>query len=455
MLKKELLVIGIIFLISAVSGFQAEIESQETPATPENPVALDIQIENTAEETKTYRPDLVNNRYEFLYIPSRTLTVPTGEQGTLTLTATPGQDVLSGNYEYNLKVEETETSESKTITDYIRVSREDDLQLVRTSTDSDIYTPGQNIELETEIKNYGTRSYQNYNITAELFNQTKTQEGLDITRDSERRYTHEFSTTNKTEKGEHSIRIKLEETDGERKLGEKTIEIDEQPVIETQTETTNRLISATESKKITNNGNAPGNYTIETNLNPFLAPITQFNHEPVQTENNGSQQTVYEHQFYIEPSQEQTLDKTVQYWKPATALVILVGLLVTISKLREDVTFQKEAKANGDHIKIRLEIQNNSNQPIENLVIKDSVPNIAKVKEDFPMAKPKIRKKNEGTELTWTIDELEPSGQRIIEYQIKPVVEVEEGATLKPAEIKRDNQTVQKTDEIETEFKPK
>lgn len=454
MLKKEILVIAIILFVSTAYGFQVQIDGQDRAATPENPLEIDVNVENTADEPRTYRPDLINNRYGFLYIPSTTQTVQPGNQTTFTLSASPGNDVLNDNYQYNIKIDEQETGNSQTITNYVSVDRENDLQLVYTNTDQASYEPGDQIALETEVKNYGTRSYTDYNITAKTLNQTNTEEGLDITREAERRYTHRFQTNNRTPPGSQKITIILEKDGEETTIGERQIEISEKPIIETETQTSNQLIRSTETKKITNTGNSETTHTIETSLNPFLEPITTFNIEQEEVE-NGEQETKFTHTLKVEPGEEKSLIKTVRYWIPATALILLVGMVATISKLREDISFKKQTELhdNGD-IKVQLEINNNTGKKISDIEIEDYIPNIAKVNEEFPTAKPKIRKKKEGTQLTWTIEELEPNSQRLITYKITPVVEVEEGATLDPAELKKQGETIQKTKEKETKFKP-
>lgn len=453
MLKKATLVTLIILTISTASGFQMQIKEQAQPATPQQGSTINIQVENTADQTRTYKPDLLNNRYQFLYIASQTQKIPPGQKENFTITVTPGETVLNGNYEYNMKITEQETGISKIETGIANVERQNDLQLVYTNTNQENYQPGETITLEAEIKNYGTRTIQNYNITAQTLNQTQTKKGLDINRRAERRYSFRFPTKNQTPPGNHEIQLTLQRNNQKQQLGTETINIEEKPIIKVKESTSNRLISSTTTKTITNEGNTPKNHTIRTQLNPFLEPITTFNHQPTQTENKESQIT-YTHTLEVKPGETQQLQTTTQYWKPAAALIILIGLIALISNLREDIKFQKTAKSSENGIKVQIEIENNSNQLIENLKIKDSVPNIAKVEENFPMAKPKIRKKSEGTELTWEIDELEPSSQRVLEYTIKPVVEVEEGAKLTKAKLYKNDQKIKESKEIETTFKP-
>jgi len=51
------------------------------------------------------------------------------------------------------------------------------------------------------------------------------------------------------------------------------------------------------------------------------------------------------------------------------------------------------------------------------------------------MAKPEIRKKRDGTQLTWNIEKLEPGDQLVFEYKMQPKVEVEGGITLNSTKV--------------------
>ena len=70
------------------------------------------------------------------------------------------------------------------------------------------------------------------------------------------------------------------------------------------------------------------------------------------------------------------------------------------------------------------------------------------------MAKPVIRKTNNGTRLTLDIEELESGDQRVFEYNIKPLVEVEEGITLPKAELEVEGKRVAASERVDARFRP-
>jgi len=120
-----------------------------------------------------------------------------------------------------------------------------------------------------------------------------------------------------------------------------------------------------------------------------------------------------------------------------------------------DVSFEKHvAKSEDGEITINIEIENNSSTAIEDLKVKDFIPNIAQVEKTFEFAKPSIRTKNEGTELTWDLDVLEPGDQRVLEYKIRPQIEVEGEVTLPGAELLNEGEQEKKTRDLDTGFHP-
>jgi hypothetical protein len=105
-------------------------------------------------------------------------------------------------------------------------------------------------------------------------------------------------------------------------------------------------------------------------------------------------------------------------------------------------------------LNVTIEVENSSSQSFEDVLLEDFIPNIAGLHNKFDMADPEVKQTDEGAELRWWINDLEPGDQRIFKYSIKPKVEVEEGVELEPAILKNGEKVLDKTKEISAEFKP-
>ena len=78
----------------------------------------------------------------------------------------------------------------------------------------------------------------------------------------------------------------------------------------------------------------------------------------------------------------------------------------------------------GKEIPMLVEVKNSTIHEIKNVVVKDTVPGIAKLVERFDTMKPELKKSESGVEMTWKIKSLQPLEERVLTYKIKPVVEV-------------------------------
>lgn len=78
----------------------------------------------------------------------------------------------------------------------------------------------------------------------------------------------------------------------------------------------------------------------------------------------------------------------------------------------------------GKEMLISLEVRNPTIHEIKNVVVKDFISPIAVVVEKFDTVKPKITRREAGTDLEWKFRSLKPREERILTYRIKPVVEI-------------------------------
>ena len=64
----------------------------------------------------------------------------------------------------------------------------------------------------------------------------------------------------------------------------------------------------------------------------------------------------------------------------------------------------------------------NAGKKITNVVLKDEVSALFTLVKKFDTVEPAIKHQEDTTELVWSLPSIEPGDQRIIHYQLKPVV---------------------------------
>jgi hypothetical protein len=139
---------------------------------------------------------------------------------------------------------------------------------------------------------------------------------------------------------------------------------------------------------------------------------------------------------------------------PATALLGIIAALAGLRKLRNTVKIQKTAEKTASGLKVSIEVENISDRTFRDVKVNDFVPDIASVEKNFEMASPTVRETNDGTKLEWSLEDLEPGDQRVLQYTIRPKVEVEEGVELPRAELKEGDKVLKKSKEFTSEFNP-
>ncbi len=128
----------------------------------------------------------------------------------------------------------------------------------------------------------------------------------------------------------------------------------------------------------------------------------------------------------LNPQEALQIVYRVQYW-PLIAegllIAVLIGVFMFFGWSRLNVpAFNKKVETgkDGSYTTV-LEIRN-AGKKITNVVIRDEVSPLFKVKDEFETVKPAVKHKEDTTELVWSLPVIEPGDHRIIHYRVTPLV---------------------------------
>lgn len=179
-----------------------------------------------------------------------------------------------------------------------------------------------------------------------------------------------------------------------------------------------------------NEGNVPSSdFYVSESIPSFATPFFFPQIEP-DVKENVDNRVVYKWLVVsLAPGQEKTITYSVSIWN---ALLIIFGLgVVTYYVFMQTfaVSINKKHSYSGPltkerEISIFLEIKNHSRHEIKEILVRDFVPGVATVVERFDTLRPTLRKVTGGTELIWTLDSLRPGEERVVNYRIRPVVNI-------------------------------
>ncbi|MBW3003827.1 hypothetical protein KY337_04645 [Candidatus Woesearchaeota archaeon] len=131
----------------------------------------------------------------------------------------------------------------------------------------------------------------------------------------------------------------------------------------------------------------------------------------------------------LAPTETFSVTVTTDYRWLLIVIIVIVVLLVYLKIMKAPVLISKSAKnierkeGGISEMKVSVNVKNNSNKMLENVEIRDIVPNIAELHKDFEVGTlaptRTFKNKSGNTVVKWDIDDLDPHEERIISYKIK------------------------------------
>jgi len=448
MYRKIFLLALIIGLASAVSA-DLQIEEVDRTATTDEPAKFLITVENNFDTERRFSIGSIRSPEGSFRYNGSTVISP-GEKEVFHLEARSGEYTVRGNYRFTVNFR-AGSQHIGSVQDYFRADSESDIRIRSLSLENENVQPGESVNAELELLNIAPRRVP-YSLNASFNDQTTSREG-DMSSGTERTLDLNFDVDESASPGEKRLEVDIFSDNSPQTSYARTVNIGEVQNYSLEENTYNRLIESTNTVTVSNTGNTQLDTEINRTIPRYLEPLTSFSEPYDRYEEEGSQNTYY-WDVKIDQGNQYDIGYTVRYWPPLLLLAFIFAGLIGLRKFKTPVKFNKKVKEDNEGLKVHLEVENHSSRELENLEVKDFVPNVASVGDNFPMARPVVRKTSNGTRLNWDLKTMKPGEKRVMEYSIKPVVEVEEGVVLEAAELQEDGEKIAETNEVKTGFKP-
>jgi hypothetical protein len=452
---KILFIVFLVIFAGSVSAFPADLKVVDRTASVENPAVFNITVENDYTVQDRFRisslqsPPVSSNWFDYEY----SKTIESGEKDTFRVEVTPEENSIQQNYAFTVNLRSLRNDEAVKLDSFVTVVNKYDLKITSFEISDSQVKPAETVEISATVQNTESESLDNFTVKAEGFNSTVEKTGAVLGAGDSIRYNFELDVPERSSPGDETIELSIYNNGEKSQSSSQTVNVEEVEEVEQTSQEEDRLLSKTETVTLENKGNVEVERTIERALPVYLDPLANFQPLPDETETEAAQQN-YNWNMNLQPGESKKITYTVDY-TPALGFVALLFLgVLGFKKLQTDLKVSKTTKNVDGKTKIRIELQNNSSKALTDLKVKDFVPDIAEVSKQFEMAKPVVAKTSSGTRLEWEIDNLQPGEQRVFEYRIKPLVEVEGGVNLDSAEIIRDGKKIKETSEINVKFQP-
>jgi len=457
---KKLTTIFLILLLTltmASAAFELSVESVKDRIKQGDTAEVKLTLTNTGSAAALFqleKPAKWRLKSEPLSDYFSGISVAAGESKTTNLFMTPESDLMIGVYAVDLKITESATNETQTVSPRIYVESGEKVDYVpnlqvpvrkitNAGKDSTEINPQEPITIMLMIENQNSLDIPDYTIKLDggsLIKEEATSKIGPYGNDTQ-------SWTVKIDDYVPPQKIDLRIT---LLRGGEIIKEFIEPItigkvdkdLQQSTATEKKFLSKITTINITNLGNVEktGEITLKTSwINRMFSS----------TKPEADVKTIDDSKYYawevtLQPSQSTTLQRKTSYVSLAIIIIILIAIWIFFAFINPEVVIKKRivnvSRSEGgvSEIKLLLLVKNMSNKNIRNLRVLDIIPNIAAfIKEDLPGTIPpkKIRAFVSGTEIEWGIPEIYRNEERIIRYKIRTKLSILGDVRLPNAEV--------------------
>jgi len=375
-----------------------------------------------SDKTDRYSISVINGKPWISILEPQPI-VNAGEMKIIKVYLTPGRDVAPSLYKFKfIATNSNGTKQSKDV--FVTVTKGD--VTIDDVVVSGLLEPDSEAKLSVLIKNYGTVTvhelFVNISVkspieTIKIFN-----ESIDSLQPGEERIINRsFVLKAGSVPGVYYLKITLYKSGSIVDAFEKTFRIPEKAIIKREKLVGITFVGSLVTIKVKNVGNKPAeDVIIDENVGPFS--IFYLGDRPDSKENGVYRWSV----DFLDVGEEKVITYQINYLGLIVAIVIIAGalwyFLYKVKNVRiKKYMLQKSEIIEGSLLRIGLEIKNNTGKMVKNIVLRDTIPPVFKLKS-LMGEKPKMRKTLHGIELEWNFKELNDGEVRLLSYQLEPVL---------------------------------
>lgn len=450
-MRKTLAILIFLFVFSQATAFQAELNPVKKQAEHDNPAKYKVTVYNNDSQNRTLRFSSITSppsTSSWFNYPSY-VEIPPKSEKTFLINVKPPENAIQGNYGFTVNLRLGGELEKRN--SFLIVSSESNLHIEGYNLSTRSLKPGK--QLQASLTIISTKGYpiKSYNVSYSFLGSTQTvQKGI-ILPGMQKTISRTLKVPEKTDPGKYSFKINITTENGLQARLRETVTVQKVKNISYSYSEDNKVLLIKGQVKARNNGNYPVTASLNKTFPSFLTPITGFEPKPdAKSSQRGSTTYIWKQKLSVGETAKASY--TINFIPALILLLLIITGLMIVVKIYKPVKISKQAVKTEGGVKIRLEIKNRSSKKLNQLEVVDRVPNVFKVNQNFEMARPVTIKTSEGTQLRWEIDEMTPGEQRVLEYKLETQVKVDEGVELKPAELKKNSETIKKSESAKIYF---
>lgn len=446
-LRKVLLVTLLLPLLIATVSANVDLDVEPVTNTigANQPAQFNVTVENEFSENKSVRLSLSPaNTLSWTLTP--TIIRAPAQSNTSQIITIKQRRFNRGAFGLDLygEVDDTEFQERLRITVSPEAVTGFPLSVSLDLFMSDEIDPRQPTNIEVKVRNRNPRDIEDLRITvnSDLFSEGYNI-GLEPRGENSREFTYDFP--NDVQPGVYTILLQATDPETEETIvtSRKNMRILSYSNVTENQESDWSFFKTDYEVTVMNDGNVPVNHTITKDFNMFERFFLSSDDTYQVIERNNQNQVSWD--VSLSPQEERTVTFSTNYRLLAILLLIMIIGVGAYYKLRSPVVMVKGALVRkkdeeSRELKVRIFVRNRSNKPVYNIRISDKAPKITefqKPKEVGSLKPSKVtRSSNKGTKIFWDIDKLEPQEERILSYKAMSKLPIIGNISLEPARAK-------------------
>lgn len=441
-MRKIIVLLLVLALTFSATAFEASIEPVEREASPGEQATFEVEVFNNASEDKRFTLDYSFHKAGWIYFDTSAV-VPAGETETFNVTLVPGEDAIQQRYGFTIYVTDFEAGETQQLSETMRVTREHSLNVQSVDIQSGSVMPGEAVEASVTVQNILPRIVDGYSVSSGFNGETREADTEPLAPGAVREYDFTYDISPEASPEAYNLTLTVSQDDFEN-LYYEAVQVEEVREVNRDEEVDDRVLVVSGVKTVENNGNSPAEITENVTFPSYLDPVLEFNPNPDQVMEN--EENTYIWEASLQPGENIEFVYSINYWIPLLIAVIIIAGLSALSRISGNIKLNKELEEAEEGLKVSLEIVNDTEKFKPRITIRDFVPNVAELEEEFEMADPETRKTTDGTKIEWTLEDFKPGEKRVVQYRATPKVEVEDGIDLPSAEVIVEGEKVAESD---------
>lgn len=421
-MPKPLHVLALILALSLFSSisfaFTASAPSQTFNVPLRTTNQIDIALTSNTDETVT--ANFIDSK-PWITLSDSQVTLAANKPKNLSVFVSP-LDTNEGLYKISIFFESLKTKELGKADIYVYVEKKGIVNIEKIVVTGSLQPLG-SAKISIHVKNLKTVTVQSVEVTTDVLSPThkvgeirQTIPRLDPDESSIVETTIYFD--NQAESGSYSVNAVMK-TQGETMTAGQTFNVQQKSVVQKTEERSSSLFGYSKRIYLTNNGNAPGDFTVTEGI-ARLDRAFFSGDEPTEKSDAGYVWTM----SGIKPGETKIIKYSIDF-SPLFFFIIVLALAAWIYTTRfrtvkiKKYILQKKNIVEGEEFTVAVEVTNSSGRQTD-IEVHDFIPAVFETK-DTEGPKPSRKKSSVGYELTWHSKTLHPRESRIFTYKIVPM----------------------------------